>query len=163
MPAHWISYLVMLLALGLVIRRNMRGRRLRLEALWILPATMIAVAAFLLAERPPGPSLLVGLIAALLAGAAAGWQRGRFTRIALDPQTRSFTSQASPAGMIFLALLFFARFILRAYLAKGGRGAVATTAATDLLLAFSVGLVVLQRLEMWLRCRRMLAEAKSAA
>jgi hypothetical protein len=63
--------------------------------------------------------------------------------------------------MVFLAVLFAARFLLRALLASGARGALATVAATDVLMAFSVGLVVLQRLEMWLRCRRMLTEAKA--
>ncbi len=162
MPSHWTTYLVMLAALGMVIARNRRGRRLRVEALWVLPAMLIAVAAFMMSAEPaPGPALIAGLFVALAAGGAAGWQRGRFTRIALDRQTHTFTSQASPAGMIFLAVLFAARFVLRAFLASGARGALATVAATDVLMAFSVGLVVLQRLEMWLRCRRMLTEAKA--
>jgi predicted anti-sigma-YlaC factor YlaD len=161
-PPHWTTYLVMLLALVLVIRRNLRGRRLRVGALWVLPTLLIAFTLYLLAEHPPGPALIGGLLLALLAGSAAGWQRGRFTRIALDPETRSFTSQASLAGMIFLALLFAARLGLRDYLLQSTHGAAATAVVTDVLIVFSAGLVTVQRLEMWLRCRRMLAEAGTA-
>ncbi|HVY32936.1 MAG TPA: hypothetical protein VG960_00820 [Caulobacteraceae bacterium] len=164
MPSHWTTYIIMLVALGLVILRNMRGRRLRVEALWVLPVIMVALAGFVLAAEPKPPlALAAGLALAPLVGAAVGWQRGRFTRIELDPTTHSFTSRASPAGMIFLVLLFVARFGLRAYVAQTARNPALTIAATDALLLFAVGLVCAQRVEMWLRCRKMLAEASGGA
>jgi hypothetical protein len=61
--------------------------------------------------------------------------------------------------MMFLAALFAARIALRTYLAQSAHGAAATMAVTDVLIVFSAGLVTAQRLEMWLRCRRMLTEA----
>ncbi|HUO21308.1 MAG TPA: hypothetical protein VMU59_02190 [Caulobacteraceae bacterium] len=162
-PSHLISYAVMLVALVLVIRRNMRGRRLRVEALWIMPAVMIALTAFVIAAEPePAAATVAGLVLSALVGAAVGWQRGRFTRIELDPATHSFTSRASVAGMIFIAVLFLARLGLRAYVAATARNPAVTMAVSDALLLFAVGLVSVQRLEMWLRCRRMLAERLAA-
>jgi hypothetical protein len=164
MANHWTPYIVMLVALALVIRRNMRGRRLRVEALWVLPVIMVVLAGFVLAAEPMPPlALAAGLALAPLVGAAVGWQRGRFTVIELDPTTHSFTSRASPAGMIFVAVLFVARFGLRAYVAQTAHNPALTVAATDALLLFAVGLVCAQRVEMWLRCQRMLAEASAAA
>lgn len=164
MTNHWITYIVMLVILGVVILRNLRGRRLRVEALWIMPAAMIAGAAFGLAAEPrPGLALAGGLALSLIVGGAVGWQRGRFTRIELDPSTHSFTSRASLAGMIFIAVLFLGRFALRAYIIQTARNPAVTVAATDALIAFAVGLVTVQRIEMWLRCRRMLAEARAQA
>ena len=164
MPHNLIGYLVMLVALGLIIRRNMRGRRLRVEALWVMPVAMIVlVGAALSAEPMPGPATIALFAAALLIGGAVGWQRGRFTRIELDPATHSFTSRASPAGMIFIAVLFIARFALRLYVVQTAHNPAVTLAATDALLLFAAGLVAVQRIEMWLRCRRMLAEVRGQA
>jgi lysylphosphatidylglycerol synthetase-like protein (DUF2156 family) len=162
MPSHLIYYVVMLAALGLIILRNSRGQRLRMEVLWAMPMAMIALTGFVLAAEPMPPAATIALLAvAVLAGGAVGWQRGRLTRIELDPATHSFTSRASPAGMIVLAVLFVARFALRAYVAQTAHNPAITMAVSDALLVFAVGLVSVQRLEMWLRCRRLLAEARA--
>lgn len=163
MQNHVISYVIMIAVLGLVVLRNMRGRKLRVQALWVLPAVMIGVTSYVLANEPmPSLPVIAGLALAVLVGAGVGWQRGRFTRIELDPGTRRFTSRASPAGLIFVVLLFVVRFGLRAYVAQTQNNPAVTVAATDALLLFAVGLITAQRIEMWTRCRRMLAEAPEA-
>ncbi len=162
MQNHVISYVIMIAVLGLVMLRNMRGRKLRVQALWVLPVVMIGVTGYVLVNEPtPSLPVIAGLAVSILVGAAVGWQRGRLTRIELDPVTRRFTSRASPAGLIFVVLLFVVRFGLRAYVAQTQHNPAVTVAATDALLLFAVGLVAAQRIEMWIRCQGLLAKAGS--
>jgi hypothetical protein len=157
----WISYAVVAVIMIMMMRRNMRGRKLRMERLWVLPAVLAAITVFYLVGEPPGLALGAGLVLALAVGGAAGWQRGRFTRITIDPQTHSFNSQASTAGMILLAALFILRAGLRAYVAQTPHNAAISLAVTDVLVVFALGMVAGQRAEMWIRCRRMLGDAKA--
>ncbi len=99
---------------------------------------------------------------ALAIGAAAGWWRGRLTHIAVNPDTHELTSRTSPLGVLLIAGLYLVRFGLR-YYAEQNPGAVhgAATLFTDGLMIFAIGMLSVQRLEMWLRCRRLLTEARA--
>ena len=155
-----ITYAVIAIVVVLAIRRNMRGRRVRVETLWVFPAILIAMSAAILSAEPAlNYPAIIGVIAAFLAGAAVGWQRGRFTRINLDPATHTLMSQASPIGLMILGVLFVIRLGLRGYVAQM-RDPQLTVLMTDGLLLFAVGMISLQRVEMWIRCRKMLAEAQ---
>ena len=155
-----ITYVVIAIVVVLAIRRNMRTRRVRVETLWVFPLILMAVAAAVLSAEPrPEYPTVIGMGAAFIAGGCVGWQRGRFTRINLDPATHTLMSQASPIGLMILAGLFVVRIGLRGYVAQTGDPHL-TILVTDGLLLFAVGMIALQRVEMWLRCRKMLAEAK---
>ena len=84
-------------------------------------------------------------------------------RIEVDPATHDLTSRASPAGLIFIAGLVLARLWMRTAMAQGASLAgVPATAAADALIGLAGGMMITQNLEMWLRARRLLAEAIAA-
>ena len=117
--------------------------------------------AILLAAPPQITAVNVALlVGALVAGCALGWQRGRFMRIKVDPETHDLTSRASPLGVVFILVLLAARMGLRGGLATSSPMAgLPALAVADALILFAVGMMVTQGLEMWLRARRLLARA----
>jgi hypothetical protein len=121
-------------------------------------------------ESPPTTMLgIASLVAGLALGALAGWYRGRLTRITIDPETHAMTSQASIWGTVLIGGLIAVRYGVRLYLMPdamtgGAHTKLGDTATivTDGLLAFTVGMMCVARLEMWLRARKLLAEAQAA-
>lgn len=155
----------LVVALGIVLLRNSRPRKLRIERLWIRPVIFLALMAAALVVSPPSPTVLniVILAAALIAGAALGWQRGRFMRIEVDPATHDVMSRASPLGMVFILVLVVGRLGLRSVLPRTGSvGGVSALTMADALILLAAGMMVVQGLEMWLRARRLLTEARAA-
>lgn len=158
------SYLIPAIAIGLVIIRNARARRLRTETLWISPlAILLLVGLALGQEGAPSPAQLGLDIAALFVGAGLGWWRGRFTHITVDPETHQLTSRASPFGMLLILAIFALRYGLRT-MATESAGAMhmSVRAVADAALVVTVGLVCAQRLEIALRATRLLDAARAA-
>jgi len=168
MPTHaaaapyWTS-VVPLLAIGLVILRNSRARRLRVETLWIMPVVILALVGLSLTSQGMPSPMMLGLdIAALVVGATLGWWRARFTHISVDPATHQLTSRASPVGMLVILAIFALRYAVRLYAPQGASSlGVSAVAVADALLIITVGLVCAQRLELALRATRLLSEARS--
>jgi hypothetical protein len=158
------SLLIPVIILGVVILRNARARTIKVERLWISPAIVMAmtIAAFA-ANTPPGPWGIALDIAAVGVGALLGWWRAHASRFTIDPETHVVTSRVSPAGMLLILGIFGVRYLLRGAL-SGESSTLHLTAAevTDSFLLLAVGLVSAQRLEWWIRARRMIAEAKAA-
>jgi hypothetical protein len=158
------SLLIPVVILGIVILRNARARTIKVERLWISPAIVMAmtVAAFA-ANTPPGLYGLMLDVAAVGVGALLGWWRGRASRFTVDPETHVVTSRVSPAGMLLILGIFGVRYVLRGALG-GESSALHLTASevTDSFLLLAVGVVSAQRLEWWIRARKMIAEARAA-
>lgn len=159
-----LPYLLPVLVLVLVLRRSLRERKLQAERLWIMPVLLLAVGGMsLIAAWPQTLNGVIIVLTALLVGSAIGWWRGRLTHIAIDPQTHVLTSRTSPLGVVLIGVVFAARYALRVYEVShpvntlpGGAGLIA-----DALLVFAIGMIAVQRLEMWLRCQRLIAEAQA--
>lgn len=155
-----------LLALvAFVLWRNRRPRRLRAERLWIVPALVtVGVGVGVVQGRPPIDYHWVDVVLSLLAvglGALAGWRRGKFMRIALNPETEAVTTQSSPAGVLFLIALLVVRRALQFEVETGAVPLPFKPAALiEPLLYFAAATVLVKRLEMWLRVRGLLAEAR---
>ena len=168
--AKLMPILIPVLILALVLRRNLRPRPLQIERMWVYPVILIFLLGSALYESPPTTVLTIGFLAVGLAlGALAGWYRGRLTRITIDPETHALTSQSSVWGVVLIGALIVVRYGLRIYLAPdamsgAGHAKLGETATmvTDALLAFTVGMMCVARLEMWLRASKMLAEAQAA-
>jgi hypothetical protein len=158
------TYLIPLFVVALVILRNSRARRLRVETLWITPVLMLLLVGLALSQGGvPTPGMMAIDLLALGLGAALGWWRARFTRITVDPATQQLTSQASPIGMLVVLGIFAIRYVLRMYAQQGaGTLHIPVNAIADAALVISVGLVCAQRLEIALRASRLLAEARAA-
>ncbi|MCP3735185.1 cytochrome c biogenesis protein CcdC [Sphingomonas sp. RP10(2022)] len=164
-PGGWISYAIPLVVVAVVMairwRRMSRVRPLKLERLWILPAVYAVVIGFTFSRFPPHGAGWAFCLVALALGGALGWQRGKMMRITLDPETHDLGQTSSPAALLFIVLLVVVRSGARGAMSYGG-GGFDPMAVTDVLMALALGLFTAQRLEMYLRGKRMLAAARAA-
>jgi hypothetical protein len=163
-PADWIQYAITAGVIAVVVairwRRMSRVVPLRLERLWIFPAFYAVVAIALFATRPPVGLAWLFCAVALLIGAALGWQRGKLMRITVDPDTHALNQTGSPAAMLFILAIIAVRSGARYALAGDNFLHLNALAVTDMLVALALGLFTTQRIEMFLRARRMLDEAR---
>jgi hypothetical protein len=157
------TYLIPVVMIGLVILRNSRARRLRIESLWIAPVLILVLVGLSLSQQGMPTPLMLGIdIAALAVGGAIGWWRARFTHITVNPETHELTSKASPVGMMVVLAVFALRYGIRMYAAQNASSiGVSANAIADAALVLSVGLVCAQRLEIALRASRLLNEARA--
>jgi hypothetical protein len=164
-PGGWISYVVPLVVVAVVMairwKRMSRVRPLKLEHLWILPAFYTVAIGFTFTRFPPHGWGWAVCLVALALGAALGWQRGKMMRITLDPDTHTLGQTSSPAALLFIVLLIVVRSGARGAMSYGGGATLAPMAITDVLMALALGLFTAQRLEMYLRGKRMLAAARA--
>jgi len=164
MPNGYLAYLIPVLVLAMVLRRSLRSQRLKVDRLWVIPVLFVVAAVAVLTQAPPrDPAMIAVLAVVTLAGAGIGWQRGRLTRINLDPETGILTSKASPAAVVLILAIFGLRYGLNAWLLQNPhKGALAVDAA-DALLLFGVGALGVARIEMWIRCKRLIAAGAGIA
>jgi len=165
-PVHqtWITYAVTIgiIAVIMAVRLRRMGtmRPLKLGGLWIVPAIYAAVAALMFVQLPPRGWVAIASAVGLAIGAAVGWYRGKMMHISVDPETHALNQKASPAAVMFLIALIAVRMAARGIL--GQEGAVSPAMLTDPLVAFALGMFSLTRLEMYLRAKRLLEEARRA-
>ena len=161
----WTSYAISLgiivIVMALRMRRMGRMRPLKLGNLWIVPALYLVVAAAMFVQLPPKGWIGIASLAGLAIGCAVGWQRGKMMHIHVDPETHALNQKASPAAMFFLIGLIVVRSAARMFLRT--EAGVSPAMLTDPLIAFALGMFTLQRLEMYLRAKRLLEEARGAA
>ncbi|MGH6615281.1 CcdC protein domain-containing protein [Sphingomonas sp.] len=157
-----ITGVVVAIILFFRIRRMSRARPLKLERLWVMPAIYLLFAIFVLWQVPPAGVTWLYCAAALLLGAALGWQRGKMMRISVDPETHALNHQPSPAAILFIVALIAIRFAVREAAQMGGSTLhINTLVVTDVLIAMALGLFAAQRLEMYLRATRLLQAARA--
>lgn len=144
------------------LRNVGKTRRLRVETLWIIPTLFIAFACFIFSQLPPvGLGWLWVAIAGVLGG-AIGWQRARLIHIGIDPVTHEINQTTSPAALIFIVALIGVRWALRSAVEMGdARWHMGATLVTDIFVGFAIGVLTLYRVELYLRARRLLREARA--
>lgn len=164
-PNPMISYAITALVIAVVFalrwRRMSRVTPLRLERLWVFPAIYAALALFLFATTPPVGLGWLFCLLALTAGAALGWQRGKLMRITIDPATHQLNQTGSPAALLFILVLMAVRSGARVAVTGDNILHLNAMAVTDMLVALALGLFTATRVEMYLRAKRMLAEARA--
>ena len=147
--------------LFLRLRNLGKARKLRVEMLWIIPTLYIIFAGVLFWRMPPVGLGWLWTTLGFLVGAAIGWQRGRMIAVSVDPVTHELNQRVSPAAILFILLLIGIRLGMRAALV--GSGAYwhpGATLVTDIFVASAVGILSVYRLEIFLRARRLLREAR---
>jgi hypothetical protein len=165
-PNPLIRYAIMAAVLAIVLiirfRRMNQKRPLKVERLWIVPALYLVVTIVAFATTPPDAAGWALSVVAFAAGAALGWQRGRLMRIDVDPETHEVTTVQSPLAFLFIVVLIALRSGMRgmAQTGSGGLFHMSPASLTDVLVAFALGLLSVQRLEMFLRARRLLEAAR---
>ncbi|MEI9849699.1 MAG: CcdC protein domain-containing protein [Sphingomonas sp.] len=158
-----IGFAIFAVIITLRLRRMSRERPLKIELLWVVPAIYLLIAGLLYWRFPPQGMAWLWCAAGLAAGAALGWQRGRLMHISVDRETHAIRQKASPAAMLFLIGIIAVRYAAReAAILGGDTWHIDVMAVTDVLIAFALGLLSVQRLEMFLRARRLLGEARAA-
>ena len=166
-PNPLISYAVTALVIAVVFalrcRRMSKVTPLRLERLWMFPALYAVIAVGLFVATPPVGLGWLFCLAALLAGAALGWQRGKLMRITIDPDTHQLNQTGSPAALLFILVLMAVRSGARVALTGDNALHLNALAVTDMLVALALGLFTAARVEMYLRAKRMLIAARRSA
>lgn len=152
-----VGFIVIIMALRM--RRMGKSRPLKLNSLWIVPAIYLVVALLMLVSLPPVGWVAIASLAGLIIGAGVGWQRGKMMHIHVDPETHALNQKASPAAMVFLIGLIIVRTLARSLI--GQSGGVSPAMLTDPLIAFALGMFTLTRLEMYLRAKRLLEQARA--
>lgn len=165
--ASWI-YLMPILLLMLALRAWLGGarqRNIRIERLWILPAIFaLLVGAGLTRQPPPLTFVTMGsLLVALALGFGLGWVRGRLTTITVEPETHTLKGQNSALGLVLIAGLFVVRAGARQWFsAHAAQWHVSPLVIFDAFLLLALGVIVGRRVEILLRCLRLLAAARAA-
>ncbi len=156
-----ISFGVLALVLSLRMRRMRKVRPLKIEQLWMLPAFYALVVVALYATHPPHGLVWLYALAALAVGTALGWYRGKLMTITVDAQTHEVSQQGSMAAMLFIFVVVGVRFAVRSFAESGsGMDPAVALSVTDVLLALGFGFVTAQRVEMGMRAKVLLAQAK---
>lgn len=151
------------IALPLIFLRNRRPRTLNPKWMWVMPAIIIPLIGFGLwatSINPATPHVpFDGLAWTILAlglilGGAFGWWRGKMTTIEKHADG-TLKAQASPIGLILIIAVMLGRNALRVFLephaAEWGLNAMAIA---DAFLLFIVGMILVQRVEIFIRARR---------
>jgi hypothetical protein len=161
--AAWVAIPIMLLVVFLRMRRMSQHRALRVEWLWVTPVILLIIAGLVMSQSPLAGMDWLWLVPAFLIGGGIGFWRGRLTTVTVDPETHALTSKASPAALYLLVAVLAERIGLR-YLLAAEASTLHVNAAliTDTFLVFAVGVVAVQRTEVWIRARKLLAEARAA-
>jgi hypothetical protein len=163
MPQSYIPYLAMAAVLILVIRRNLRAQRIRAGTLWVMPLLLALIAALSVSQSPPRDAAGAAILAiAALAGAVAGWHRGKLIHITLDAETGVLTGKGSVIGLALILGLYVARYAVVAWAQSHPDHTGAAVIVADGALLFGFATLIVARLEMWLRCRRLMAERAPA-
>jgi len=154
-----ITAVIVSLVLFLRFRSMKRARPLKLGMLWVVPCLYALVTISVLYQSVPQGMQWLYVALALAIGGIVGWRRGALMRISVDPETHALNQQASPAAMLFILVIIIVRQGLRVEASQLGFNAAFLT---DLLVVFALGLFSVTRLEMFLRARRLLVEARAA-
>ncbi len=154
------------IALPLILLRNRRPRTLNPQWMWVMPVIIVPLMGFAIWGTSMDPNMphvaFDGLAWAILAvglilGGVFGWWRGKMTTIEKHADG-TLKTQASPIGLVLIVAVMLGRRALTAFLephaAEWGLNALAIT---DAFLLFVVGMVVVQRIEMYIRARRIQA------
>jgi hypothetical protein len=155
-----IPLIIIAVVLPLVLLRNRRPRTLNLQWMWVVPTIIVVMIGFglwaTLAFEPHAPFRAIDfaiLAAGLALGVAAGWWRGKMVVIHKDADG-ALKAQASPLGLILIVALLVGRQGLRAVLEPhAAEWGLNVLAVSDAFMFFAVGLVVAQRVEMFIRAR----------
>ena len=165
-PNPLIRYAIMAIVLSIVLlirfRRMNQTRPLKVERLWMVPALYLVITVVAFVTTPPDAAGWVYCLVAFVLGGALGWQRGRLMRIDVDPHSHEVTTVQSPAAFLFIVVLIALRSGIRSAAQSDVVGLLhmSPNTLTDILVALALGLLSVQRLEMFLRARRLLAEAQ---
>lgn len=165
-PQQYIPFIAIGASLVMVLLRNRAPRTLRPQYLWITPVVIVALMSLAIRGTSMAPGVrhapfgaIDWLVMAfgLVLGGVAGWWRGKMTTIEKHPDG-TLKAQASPIGLILIIGLMLGRRALSAWLEPHAAGlGLNGLAVADAFLVFVIGMIVVQRIEMFIRARKVQA------
>ena len=161
-PGGWLQYAVLVFVAGVLTlraRRTTQMRPLKIEQLWLVPALYFIAVASLFVSAPPTSMGWAMCVAALLLGAAIGWQRGTTMQIHVNPETHAINQKGSMAAVLFLVALFAVKFAAQT---GGAAFYVKFAVLPHALAALALGVFAVTRLEMYLRAKHLLDGPRAA-
>lgn len=147
---------IFIVIFGLRARRMSQMRPLKLGQLWIVPAIYLVLVGAAFVATPPSLTGWAVAFAALVVGAALGWQRGRMMAIHVDPETHALSQKGSPLAILFLLAIIGVKLAVQG---EGRSLGFDVALVTDAALALALGMFTMTRVEMYLRAKRLLEEA----
>jgi hypothetical protein len=163
-PLATLIPIVIIFAVFLFRMRKMTGvRPMKLPKLWIRPAIICVVAGIFLYSAPPHSIVQGGiLLAAVAAGAVAGWHQGKMMAISVNAETGTLQVQASLIALASFFGLILLRLALRPWLTSATSPVHAYVGVvTDAFILFFAGFACAQATEMFIRGRALLAASAS--
>lgn len=162
-PEHYGPLIGIGIALVIILLKGRKPRTLRPQWMWVVPLLIMVLIGFGLWGMSYSPGATHShfgvaewamLAVGLFLGGAAGWWRGKMTTIFRETDG-TLKSRASPLGLILIVGLLAGRSLLRGWLeANAAAWHINPLALADAFMIFVVGLVVMQRVEMFVRARR---------
>ena len=166
-PDQVLPIAIPMAILVIILMRSRRPRRLHLNRMWIVPTLVvlgIGMGLYFTPHRPFGPWAYSAFTLALVLGGLAGWWRGRTIDIYRDAGTGQLMAMPSPLGLVLIVGLLVVRRGLDTYLVSNADSwHLNAVAVTDAFMLFAIGLVVVQRIEMYIRGRAIMAGADEAS
>lgn len=160
----WVSAAILGLLIfrriGQMGRASVQKQNLNLGGLWLSALVYAALASSVIALQPPHGAEWWWLAAGAALGGALGWWRGMTVEITVHPINGTLLTRTSLTAVVFLVGLVALRYGLSYLLVNQAEALhVSIQLATGTLLAFALGLVLMQRVEMTLRALRLLGKA----
>jgi len=165
-PEQYAPLIAIAVAVPIMLLRNRRPRTLKPQWMWVMPLLIVLLIGLGIwgsaqapgvSHRPFGPLDYVVLALGLILGTVTGWWRGKMTTIERHADG-TLKAQASPIGLVLILALMLGRRALAAWLEPHAADfGLNVLAVADAFLLFVAAMIVVQRLEMWIRARRILA------
>jgi hypothetical protein len=166
---YFLPVLIILPVLYLRMRRMTKAQPLKLGRLWIRPAIILLAAGLVVFLPQPGQHAVrhflasdwawLALAAAL--GGVAGWYWGRTMAIEVHPEDGTLMVKGGQAAILVMAVLILFRMGLRTGLRlEASAWHLDMVLISDASIVFTAFLFALRAVEMFLRARRVMGQAK---
>jgi len=165
----FLPVLIILPVLYLRMRKMTKAQPLKLGRLWIRPALILLAAGLVVFLPQPGQHAIRHFLAqdwAWLAvaaglGGVAGWHWGRTMAIEVHPEDGTLMVKGGQATILVMAVLILFRMGMRTGLRmEANAWHLDVLLISDALIVFTAFLFTLRAVEMYLRARRVMGEAK---
>ncbi|MDE8654093.1 CcdC protein domain-containing protein [Novosphingobium album (ex Liu et al. 2023)] len=158
----YLPILILIAVMAWRYRNVHKARALRPGRLWILPAIYGAIVLAAMLSMPTSGLGWLCFVAGVAIGVLLGWQRGRLMRLHVDDDSGTVMMRQSPAALVLIVVIAVLRRAIHPATPGTppvhGHFPAEALYFTDALLGFVLGMIVAQRLEIWLRARALLAE-----
>ena len=157
----WLPLLIIAAVFAFRFRNLSKPKPFRPGQMWIAPLLLVVVFTLLVISLPPSALGWLAIAFGLAIGGALGWKRGHLLHLERDPETGAVMMRQSPAALLLVLGIIFARRSLSAGLgidsgaSPGSDPSGVAMLLTDGVLGFALGMVFVMRWTLWQRFKAM--------